>query len=238
MPKILAIDTSATPVSCAIVQDERLLASVYAHTASTHSQTLMPMIEHALKITNITIKDIDALAVNSGPGSFTGVRIGVSTVKGLAFAGEKPCVEVSTLESMAECMRGLPINATICCVMDARCRQVYTALFSLNCNGDIERITPDEAISIDDLQTNLQKISKPIFLVGDGAQICYDALKEFISSLHLSPLALRYQSAAGVAEVALRKLQDGHTVSSNNLMPRYLRLPQAERELRSRQGKE
>ena len=238
MPKILAIDTSATPVSCAIVQDERVLASVYAHTGSTHSQTLMPMIEHALKITNLTVKDIDALAVNSGPGSFTGVRIGVSTVKGLAFTDKKPCVEVSTLESMAENMRGLPIEATVCCVMDARCQQVYTALFSLDCDGRVERMTQDEAMAIEDLRTNLQKIHTSIYLVGDGAQICYDALKETITSLHLSPLALRYQSAMGVAGVALRKFREGQTVSSKELMPRYLRLPQAERELRSRQGKE
>lgn len=235
MPTILAVDTSATPVSCAILQDDRLVASYYAHTKSTHSQTLMPMIEHALQIAGLTMDNIDALAVNNGPGSFTGVRIGVAAVKGLAFADEKPCIEVSTLESMAECLRGLPIDAVACCTMDARCQQVYAALFTLGSNGTCQRMSVDEAITLDELYERLVKLDKPIVLLGDGAQICYAAFSKKLERLYLAPINARYQSAAAVAGVAMRKLYADETLTDEALLPSYLRLPQAERELRSRQ---
>ncbi len=236
MPTILAVDTSATPVSCAILQDDRLIASYYAHTKSTHSQTLMPMIEHALNINHLSMKDIDALAVNNGPGSFTGVRIGVSAVKGLAFAEDKPCVEVSTLAAMAESFCGLPMDAVICCAMDARCRQVYTALFSVDAKGVVSRLSEDEAVTLDELKPRLDALDKPIIFVGDGAQICCDAFCESVNNVSLAPISLRYQSAANVAVAAMRKLQCEDTLSGERLLPSYLRLPQAERELRSRQG--
>lgn len=238
MTTILAVDTTAIPVSCAILQDGRLLASYYAHTKSTHSQTLMPMIEHALKINGLSAESVDAFAVNTGPGSFTGVRIGVSAVKGLAFANNKPCIDVSTLECMAEGFCGLPMNAVLCCAMDARCQQVYAALFSCDEKGSVTRDTDDEAISLDDLYIKLKTIEKPIVFVGDGAQICYNSLKDKLPNCSPAPLPLRYQTAACTASVAMRKLQDGEALTNSELMPRYLRLPQAERELRSRQGKE
>lgn len=236
MPTILAVDTSATPVSCAILQDERLLASYYAHTKSTHSQTLMPMIEHALGINGLSMKDVDALAVCNGPGSFTGVRIGVSAVKGLAFAEEKPCIEVSTLAAMAEGFRGLPMDAVICCAMDARCQQVYTALFSIDTFGTLQRLSDDEAISLEELKARLESLNKPIVLVGDGAQVCYAAYHADLPNVSLAPITARYQSAANVAAAAMHKLNDGEVLSDEALLPSYLRLPQAERELRARQG--
>ena len=235
MPTILAVDTSATPVSCAVLRDDRLIVSYYAHTKSTHSQTLMPMIEHALQIGGLAMDDIDVLAVNSGPGSFTGVRIGVSAVKGLAFADKKPCVEVSTLAAMAESFRGLPMDAVICCTMDARCQQVYTALFSVDLNGNLFRSSEDKAMTLQELQPILSALDKPIILVGDGAQICYSAFSDTVERVYLAPLELRYQSAAGVAGAAMRKLAAAETISDEALLPSYLRLPQAERELRSRQ---
>ncbi len=238
MPTILAVDTSATPVSCAVLQDDRLLASYYAHTKSTHSQTLMPMIEHALHISGLTMQDVDALAVNNGPGSFTGVRIGVSAVKGLAFAEEKPCIEVSTLDSMAEVFRGLPMDAILCCAMDARCQQVYTALYEINTRGEITRLSDDEAVTLDELKKRLKAIDKPIVFVGDGAQICCAAFADALPNSSIAPISSRYQSAANVAITAMRKLQGGETVSDAALLPSYLRLPQAERELRARQGLE
>ena len=236
MPTILAVDTSATPVSCAILQDDHLLASYYAHTKSTHSQTLMPMIEHALQINGLTMQDIDALAVNNGPGSFTGVRIGVSAVKGLAFAEEKPCIEISTLASMAEGFRGLPMDAVICCAMDARCQQVYTALFEVGERGEISRLSEDEAMTIDELCTRLVSVNKPVVFVGDGAKICCAAFEGDLPNSSLAPLSIRYQSAANVAAAAMHKLLENETVSDAALLPSYLRLPQAERELRNRQG--
>lgn len=236
MPTILAVDTSATPVSCAVLQDDRLLASYYAHTKSTHSQTLMPMIEHALHISGLTMQDVNALAVNNGPGSFTGVRIGVSAVKGLAFAEKKPCIEVSTLDSMAEAFRGLPMDAILCCAMDARCQQVYTALYEINAHSEITRLSDDEAVTLDELKKRLKATDKPIVFVGDGAQICCAEFADDLPNSSIAPISARYQSAANVAVVAMRKLQDGETVSDAALLPSYLRLPQAERELRARQG--
>ncbi len=233
---ILAVDTSAIPVSCAILKDGQALASYYAHTKSTHSQTLLPMIEHALSLASLTMKEIDAIAVNNGPGSFTGVRIGVSAVKGLAFAESKPCVAVSTLESIAEGFRGMPADAVICCAMDARCQQVYTAMFALKPTGEVERLSPDEAISLDDLKTRLNTLGKPVVFAGDGAELCINAFAEEPMRAYLAPLSLRYQTAVNVALVAARKIDDGDAVLNEALLPSYLRLPQAERELKARQG--
>lgn len=234
MSVILAIDTSATPVSCALLQEGRVLASDFAHTGMTHSQTLVPMVEHILKTTDLKITQVDAIAVNSGPGSFTGVRIGVATVKGLAFAHDIPCISVSTLESMAYNIMGLPSDAVIACVMDARCRQVYAATFSLN-NGKIARLSPDEAISIEELKNRLKNVENSVILVGDGADLCYNSMRDELENIHLAPLALRYQNAVSTAVVAAEKLAAGETIEAQALQPVYLRLPQAERELRQRQ---
>lgn len=234
MSTILAIDTSATPVSCALLRDGRLLASNYSHTGLTHSQTLMPMIEQVLADARLSVDELDALAVNAGPGSFTGVRIGVATVKGLAFAHNIPCVSVSTLACMAEGFTGMPDNAVIASVMDARCRQVYTALFKLE-EGQVTRLTPDEAISVDELQNRLKNIDLPIILVGDGCEMCYNMLKETLSHVFLAPLAVRYQQASATAAIGARLFEAGETVTADALLPVYLRLPQAERELRQRQ---
>jgi tRNA threonylcarbamoyl adenosine modification protein YeaZ len=136
MALVLAVDTSAKPVSCALAQDEKVLASFFVNTGLTHSQTLMPMIEDILNVTEHSVSDLDAVAVNAGPGSFTGVRIGVSAVKGIAFTDDLPCVAVSTLEAMAENVAATPASL-ICCLMDARCQQVYGALFEKDADGRI-----------------------------------------------------------------------------------------------------
>ncbi len=234
MPLILAVDTTATPVSCALVRDGRVLALNFAHTGLTHSQTLMPMVEHMLRMTAVTIDQVDALAVNAGPGSFTGVRIGVSCVKGLAFAHHKPCVSVSTLAGMAENAAVLP-DGVVCCVMDARCQQVYAALFEKNEDGDAVRLSPDEAISIEELGERLRALGRPVLLVGDGSDVCYRLLSDTVPRLHQAPPSARYQNAASAAVVAERLFSEGQAISADSLLPVYLRLPQAERELRRRQ---
>lgn len=234
MALLLALDTSATPVSCAILQDGRVLASYYAHVGLTHSQTLMPMVEHTLQLAGITVSQLDALAVNAGPGSFTGVRIGVSAVKGLAFSNNIPCLSVSTLEAMAAPLRDLPLKGKVVALMDARCQQVYTATFAMDGAGGLSRLTPDEAISMETLKERWSGEKEPIFLVGDGSELCYRALKPNFPQLFLASPALRYQSAVGTALVAAERLDRGETVTAEELMPTYLRLPQAERELRSR----
>lgn len=229
--KILAIDTSATAASAALCDEEKIIGEFFINTKLTHSRTLMPMIESLLSNTDTKILDVDAIAVNCGPGSFTGVRIGVAAAKGLAFADELPCIEVSTLESLAynlQCSKCI-----ICSVMDARCSQVYNALF--RCDGkEIQRLCEDRALSISELCDELRGCNEEIMLVGDGAQLCYNAMKELLPNVVFAPLSLRFQRAASTAIIALRKYNDGETLSAAQLMPIYLRLPQAERELKKK----
>lgn len=233
MALILAVDTSAKPVSCALAEDGRVLASFYANTGLTHSQTLMPMIENLLNVAEKSVGDLDAVAVNAGPGSFTGVRIGVSAVKGLAFTGCLPCVAVSTLESMAENTVAAP-GTVICCLMDARCQQVYGALFEKGEDGSICRLSEDEALTVVQMGEQVAALGKPVILVGDGSEMCYRVWKDCIPSVHLAPPSARYQNAAATAVIACRRFAEGKTVSAEELLPLYLRLPQAERELNAR----
>lgn len=233
MALILAVDTSAKPVSCALAQDGRVLASFYANTGLTHSQTLMPMIENLLKVTEHTVADLDAVAVNAGPGSFTGVRIGVSAVKGIAFTGDLPCISVSTLECMAENTAATP-DTIICCLMDARCQQVYGALFEKDADGVVRRLTEDEALTVAQMGEKLSALNRPILLVGDGSELCYRVWKDNIPNIFLAPASVRYQNAAATALIACRRFAEGLTLSAEALQPMYLRLPQAERELNAR----
>ena len=229
---ICSVDSSATPASVCLLEDDKIIAEYYLNTGFTHSQTLMAMLESVLKISGKSADDIDLYAVNSGPGSFTGVRIGVSAVKGMAYALEKPCVEVSTLESMAYNLLG---NHTIVCAcMDARRRQVYHGLFRVN--GDkIERLCDDTAIAVDDLLSGLPKDDE-IILVGDGAELVDQSTDDPL--INLAPPNLRYQRASSVALAAVEKYNRGEVVSPAALMPRYLRLSQAERERNAKINKE
>lgn len=233
MALILAIDTSAKPVSCALAEDSRVLASYYANIGLTHSQTLMPMIESLLRVSERTVADLKAVAVNVGPGSFTGVRIGVSTVKGLAFTSNLPCVPVSTLESMAESTASTP-NVVICCLMDARCQQVYGALFEKDAAGTLKRLSDDEALTVSEMGERLSSLGRPAVLVGDGSEMCYRAWKDSIPNVYLAPAPARYQNASATAVIACREFALGNYVDSEELQPVYLRLPQAERELNAR----
>ena len=234
---LLAVESSAGPASCALLRVEEgretLLCSASVNTRLTHSQTLMPMIEDMLRNAGSSLNAVDALAVAVGPGSFTGVRIGVAAAKGLAFPNDLPCVPISTLEGMARCFEGLPMECDILTAMDARCRQVYTALFSLK-NGALIRETSDEALSLDELRERLVGREHPILVVGDGAALCCAEMPW----LRLAPAGQRDQSAVGVARAAVPRLAAGEAVSGDTLLPVYLRLPQAERELRRRQAEQ
>lgn len=225
--KILAVDSSAKACSVALAEDNKVLGSFFINTTLTHSQTLVPMIDSVLKNTSTDINSIDTFAVSAGPGSFTGVRIGVSAVKGMAMPLDKPCVSVSTLEAMPYNL--ISENCVAVCVMDARCNQVYNALFDME-NGNIKRLCEDRALSIDELAEDLKKYDKKLILVGDGARLCYNSYKELFYNITLAPESQRYQNAVGVALSAYNK----ETVSCEKLMPSYLRLPQAERELKKR----
>lgn len=229
--KILAADTSAKTASVAIVDENGTIALSVLNNSLTHSQTLMPMINFVLSSCELQIGDIDGFACSSGPGSFTGLRIGIGAVKGLSYGTDKPCVGVSTLEALAYNFIG--IESVVCAVMDARCNQVYTAIFSSN-NGNITRLCEDTAISIDELEVMLKKIEKNIFLVGDGANLCYNKLGNENPRLVLSNDLLVRQNASSVGAVAIKKIVAGEGLSSAELLPTYLRLPQAERELKAR----
>lgn len=230
--KILAFDSTATSASVAVFDDENLIGEFFINTKQTHSQTLLPMAESLLKNTNIDVKDIDLFAVNTGPGSFTGVRIGVAAVKGMAMALNKSCVAVSTLDSMAYNL--FDVDCTAVCVMDARCNQVYNANFQIN-NGKAEKLCEDRALSIDELTAELNSIQGEIILVGDGAKLCYDKMIEVIPNIKIASVQNRYQKASSTALVALDLYSKGQTLTAEELMPYYLRLPQAERELKKRE---
>ena len=224
---ILAFETSAKAASAALMDEKKLLGESYQNTGLTHSQTLMVMAEDLLKQCGKTPADLTAVAVAAGPGSFTGVRIGVAAAKGFAWGGELPCYGVSTLEAMA---LSLGIwEGYVCPVMDARRSQVYNALFEVHC-GECTRVREDRAISLKDLGEDLQKLEKPIFLVGDGSILCYNSLLECVPGLVLPKEHRMHQRATGVALCAARKIEAGEEGNGASLIPNYLRLSQAERE--------
>ena len=225
--RILAFESSAKAASVALMQDGVLLAESFQNNGKTHSATLMPMAQQVLMDCGLTAAELDAVAVAKGPGSFTGVRIGVAAAKGLAWGAEKPVCGVSTLEAMAT---QLSMQAGIICpVMDARRGQVYNALFQSD-GKTLTRLTSDRAISLEDLKKDLEKAEKTIFLVGDGTKLCYNTLSEALSHLTLPPAHLEMQRASGVAMAAERLAQQGGLQAPGELVPSYLRLSQAERE--------
>ena len=228
---ILAFESSARPASVALLRDGELLSQYSQCSQLTHSRTLLPMAEDMLKNCELTLGDVDLFAVAHGPGSFTGIRIGVSTVKGLAWASDKPCVGVSTLEAMA--WHGLAAGGLICPVMDARRSQVYNALFEIR-DGKPARLTEDRPISLEELTAELASFDWPVFLVGDGAELTAKALAAAGLPYTVAPENLRWQSAWGVAMAA----QDKTPGNADTLLPVYLRLSQAERERQARLAQE
>ena len=219
--------------SVAICDNEELIAQNFQRTGLTHSATLMPMVESMLKNTGLSLRDVDVIAVASGPGSFTGLRIGVSAAKGLAWPADKPCASVSTLEAMAWQLSGM--DGLVCAAMDARRQQVYNALFDLQ-DGKPIRLTPDRAISLDELKAELSNNAKNQILVGDGAHLCYNAFQSVGYPVRMAPPHLRYQTAWGVARCALEQARQGQLTDAANLIPNYHRLSQAERERLAKQS--
>ena len=224
---ILAFETSAKAASVALLDGNKLLGESYQNTSLTHSQTLMVMAEDLLKQCSKAVSDVGAVAVAEGPGSFTGVRIGVAAAKGFAWGGSIPCYGVSTLEAMAESL-GI-YQGYVCPCMDARRSQVYNAVFYVS-RGVIQRVREDRAIALADLKEELKLLNAPIFLVGDGSDLCYNTLKEEVSGLVLPPEHRKHQRATGVALLAAAKAAAGKSGDANALTPNYLRLSQAERE--------
>lgn len=221
--RILSFESSAVSAAVCLTEGEKLLAAAFQNHGLTHSRTLLPLAEQVLTGAGLRPADLDGFAVAAGPGSFTGIRIGVATVKGLAFGADKPCVGVSTLEAMAWNLIGM--RGTVSCVMDARAGQVYHARFRLTPAGP-ERLTPDRALTIAALGEEIGE--KEEILVGDGAHLCYTKLIDSCPHVVLAPAHLVYPAAYGVARAALPQFMRGETVTAQELDAAYLRAPQAE----------
>ena len=225
---ILALESSAAACSAALCRDGALVAQSFQCSGLTHSRTLLPMVHDMLDNCGERLDQVDVIAVAAGPGSFTGLRIGAATAKGLAWAGGQPCAPCSTLESMAWPLAHME-GKLIVCAMDARRKQVYNALF-LAKGDSLERLSPDRAVSLDELGKELKNFQFSKIAVGDGAQLCYNTLQEQVPGLTLAPVPLRMQSAWGVARTAQRLAAENALVPAGELAPVYHRLSQAERE--------
>lgn len=217
---ILSVDSSAVSAAAALTQGDEVIKSEFINAGLTHSETLLPMIKRVMN--GHRFDELDAIAVSAGPGSFTGVRIGVATVKGLAFNNDIPCISVSVLEAIA--YNFISENAVICAVMDARRMQFYNALFKVE-NGIVSRLCDDRAIALDDLKNELKDYGR-VIIAGDGARLCFDNLG--LDNAEIADEDSMYQNAVGVSRAAMNK----EKISAASLMPVYLRPSQAERELK------
>lgn len=224
--QILAFETSAKSASVALLRDGELLGEYFQNSGQTHSRTVMKMAEDLLCNCDLSITDINAVACACGPGSFTGVRIGLAAAKGFAWGRGIPLVGISTLEAMVKNVS--VADGVYCAAMDARRDQVYTAMFEYS-YGKLSRLTEDAAISVDKLRNMMENVEKDKFLVGDGALLCYNCFAD-MSHLHLLPEHLRMQRAAGVALLAWERINNDAVVDAADVVPNYLRLSQAERE--------
>lgn len=222
---ILGIDSSAISAGCALFDNGKIISEAFLNTSHTHSETLLPMIKNTLETAGVTLAEVDKIAVTVGPGSFTGLRIGISVVKGLAAGVNKPCAAVSTLEAIAYNFAG--VDGIVCACMDARRKQVYNAIFRSE-NGVITRLCEDRALALSELSEELSGYSGRIFLAGDGAAVA----DEFTNGKYtMAPQALRFQRGSGVCLAAV----NSPNMDAAALMPKYLRLPQAERERLARE---
>ena len=221
---IFGIDTCCMAATAALMEDERLLGQIVIDHKKTHSQKMMPQIEFLFEQTELDVSEVDFFAAAVGPGSFTGVRIGVATVKAMAQAFKKPCIAVSTLYALANNVS--LFDGLVCPILDARRGQVYNAVFENN-----KRLCDDRAIALDELLEELSKIGKPVIFCGDAISVYREEIKEKLGDL--ANFAQPMQSmnlAASVAELGKQMALKGETVTYTDLKPEYIRLSQAERE--------
>ncbi len=227
--RVLAIDSSSTVASVAIVEEEKVVGEYTINNKITHSQTLLPMIDQMFKISETTPESIDAIAITSGPGSFTGLRIGSATAKGLGQALKKPLVAIPTLEAMA--YNFYETDRIICPIMDARRNQTYTAAYKLE-NGELKELIEGCAISVNELADKLNELNAPVIFVGDGIPVFKEYLEEKLGSKALfAPAHLNRQKAGSVGALALKYLSEGKIVTADEFRPDYFRKSQAEREM-------
>ena len=230
--KLLAIESSGLVASAAVFADDTIVAEFTVNNKQTHSQTLLPMIDQVVTMSGIDLKEIDAIATTSGPGSFTGLRIGAATAKGLGLALHKPIVPITTLEALAFRLAGREGN--ICPMMDARRGQVYTGIYTF-VNGEMQVIQEQCAISVEELAGRLkeecEKYGKKVILLGDGVPVYREKVQEILQEqCEFAPASCNRQRAACVAVLGQSLAAAGKTVSSDDFAPEYLRMSQAERE--------
>lgn len=230
--KMLCIDTCTNCCSATILIDGNVVSHNFLNTNKTHSETIITLIDNALKTAEINIDDIDIFGTSNGPGSFTGVRISSAIIKGLCFNDNIPCVTVSSLLSLA--YNVLDIDGIIMPVLDARKNQFYTALFKCY-NKKITRITKDDAIDICDISLNIKNFKENIYLVGDGAEKCFNKIKDDFLNIRLCSQNTVYNNSLGVALACFNNLDTQK--SSKNICPNYIRLSQAQKDLQDKKTK-
>lgn len=230
---VFGIDTCCMAATAALMNDNIMVAQTVINQNKTHSQIMMPQIEQMFKSAEVEPTAVDAFAAAVGPGSFTGVRIGVATAKALAQAAKKPCVAVSTLEALA--FSSKYFDGIISPVLDARRNQVYNALF---CGGnELTRLTDDRALALDKLLDELKESGKKVLFMGDATLVFSEEIKEALGDLaYFAPKVSNLNLAGAVAEIGLDKLKKGETTEYGELIPEYIRLSQAEREKLEREG--
>ncbi len=236
--KILAIDTSALPCSVAILEDDTLRGSYTVDLKRTHSETLLPMIDSLFETTGIMKKEIDLIACASGPGSFTGLRIGAATAKGIGLALEKPIIPVPTLLSLSynACVSRMDIVP----MMDARRGQVYTGIYRYERGGDaLPKIIMEQcAVSVPELIEAINQNGRSVLFLGDGVPVFKKKIDELVKTEHsFAPAFISRQRASALAELSLLLYDEGKAVSADDFRPDYLRLSQAERERLERENK-
>ncbi len=224
---IFGIDTCCNAATAALLEDDRLVAQTIINSGKTHSQKMMPQIEQMFQQAEKKVEDVDCFAAAVGPGSFTGVRIGVATVKAMAQAVQKPCVAVSTLHGLANNLS--VFDGIICPILDARREQVYNALF--RGGRSLERLCQDRALGVEELLRELKEESAPILFCGDGVPVFREKILEVLGEKAMfAPIMQNMNLGASVAEIGLAMAKQGKTVEYGELVPQYVRLSQAERE--------
>lgn len=232
--KILAIDSSGLVASVAIVTENKVLAEVTVNNKKTHSQTLLPMIDEIVRMADIDLQEVDAIAIAAGPGSFTGLRIGSATAKGLGLALNKPLISIPTVDALAYNLYGT--ERLICPIMDARRNQVYTGLYEYK-QTEFCIVEAQKVAEIDELAKEINQLNRAVTFLGDGVEVYEEQLRQLLMvPVDFAPLHVSKQRAASVGALGITYLLDGKTEDADSHEPVYLRLSQAERELAMRQG--
>lgn len=232
--KLLALDSSGLVASVAIVSEEAMLAEYTVNYKKTHSQTLLPMLDEIVKMLGIDLSEIDAIAVAAGPGSFTGLRIGSATAKGLGLAMNKPIVAVPTLDGLAYNLYGT--DKLICPMMDARRNQVYTGLYTFN-EGRFDTLEPQTACAVEEILGKVNELNRAVIFLGDGVEVYRDLMKQLLTvPYELAPAHLSRQRAGAVGTLGIQMYHNNQMQTAELHEPVYLRLSQAERERAEKQS--